>query len=121
MNSTPPCAPSIPIRRSSGKILPRLEKSDLRPALLGQAEIDPCGGKIDQLAGVIDGKIVVGFVAKLAEPLLILQAHPSRHGDVDGFEHALYAVFILQPERHDLELQLADGAQDQIVVAQRLE
>ena len=33
----------------------------------------------------------------------------------------MHPVLVLQPKRHDLELQLPDGAQDQLIVAQRPE
>ena len=49
------------------------------------------------------------------------EPHPACDGDVDRLEHALHAVFVLQTECDHLELQLADRAEDQIVVAQRLE
>jgi hypothetical protein len=39
----------------------------------------------------------------------------------DGVEHRGDRVFVLQTERHHFELQLADGAEDHVVVAQRLE
>ena len=42
-----------------------LRNFDLRPALLGQSEIDAGRREIHQLAGMIDGQIVVGFFAKL--------------------------------------------------------
>src|SRR6202011_4337996 len=66
-------------------------------------------------------EIVVGFGTKFGQPLLILKADPARHGDIDGLEHALNAVFVLQAKGHDLELQLADGAENQVIIAQRLE
>src|ERR1700676_4631099 len=120
VNSTPPCAPSGPYG-SSREILAGLEEFDLRPAFLGQAEIDPRRREVHQFTRVIDGEIVIGLFSKLAEPLLIADAHPSRRGHIDRLEYALHAVFVLQAKGHDLELQLADGAENQIVVAQRLE
>src|SRR5271166_1095314 len=114
-NSRSPCA------RSGRQILARPEKFDLRPALLGKTEIDARRRQVDELAGVIDGEIVVGLVAKLCEPLLVLEPNPARDRDIDGFEYALHVVFVREAKCDDLELQLPDRAQDQVVVAQRLE
>ncbi len=46
------------------EILAGLEEFDLRPALLGQPEVDASRREIHQLAGVIDGQIVIGFFPK---------------------------------------------------------
>src|ERR1700688_4890686 len=60
VNSMPPCARSGPsgLRR---QVLAGLEEFDLRPPLLGQPEIHPRWREVHQLAGMIDGKIVVGL------------------------------------------------------------
>src|SRR5271167_4524077 len=118
-SSTPPYAPFI--RELSREIFARLEKADLRPPFLGQAEIDPCRCEIHQLAGMIDGEIFMGLFSKLPEPLLIARTHPARHSHIDWLENALHPVFVLQTKGDYFELQLADGAENQVIVAQRLE
>src|ERR1700722_10671019 len=127
INSTPPGARSgprqsrhaaNPLRR---QIFARLEEFDFRPSLLGQSQIDACGREVHQFTGVIDGEIVMGLFAKLSQPLLVAEAHPPGYRYVDRLEHALHAVFVLQAKCNHFELQLADGAENQIIVAQRLE
>src|SRR5271170_2632717 len=105
----PPCARFArrPLRR---EILAGLEEFDLRPTLLGQAEIDARGRQVDQFSRMIDGEIVIGLLPELIETLLIAEADPTSRGDVDRFEHALHAVFVLQSKSDHFKLQLADRA-----------
>ena len=65
--------------------------------------------------------MVVRLHAKFLELARVVRADPARGMDIDRVKHALHAVFILQAKRHDLELQRADGAQNELVVAHRLE
>ena len=70
---------------------------------------------------MIDGQVVVSLHAKFREVLVVLAVDPARRVHGDRLEHAGDRVFVLQAERDHFELQLADGAQDHVVVAQRLE
>src|ERR1035438_4576478 len=108
-SSTPPCTRSAressQSRRTRNRlrreILAGLEEFDLRPPFLDQPEIDSRGREVHQFTGMIDGEIVIGLYSKLAEPLLVAEAHPSRHGHIDRLEHALHAVFVLQTKSDD--------------------
>src|SRR5579863_3084833 len=101
--------------------LPRLAERDVRPALERELEIHAAWRKINQRAAVIDREIVIRLGAKLLKLLFVLAADPTRGVHVHGVKHTLHAVLVLEPERDHLELQLADRAQYQVVVAQGLE
>ncbi len=109
--------------RSSREIFARLQEFDFRPALLGQSQIHARRREIHQFVRRDRRRDCHRpWFAKLGQALFSsCSAHPARHGHVDRFKHALHAVFVLQAKCHDFELQLADGAENQIVVAQRLE
>ena len=71
---------------------------------------------------MIDREVVVRLDAELREVLLVARSRPSAPcARRSARTRRLHAVFVLQAERDHFELQLADRAQDQVVVAQRLE
>ena len=70
---------------------------------------------------MVQAQVVVSPAAELLELPRIRAMDPARRGDVDGLERALDAVFVRQPEGHDVELQLAHRAEDQVVVSKRPE
>src|SRR3984885_15312979 len=102
-------------------VLADLAEHDARPALLRQLQVDARGRQIHQCAGVIDREGVMGASAKLGELERIRALYPARGMPRHRLEHALHPVLVLQPERHHLELQRTDRAENHLVVAQRPE
>ena len=70
---------------------------------------------------MVERKAVVGALAELLEHLRLRAADPARREDIDRLEGAGDAVLVGEPERDDVELQRPDGAEDQVVVAERTE
>src|SRR5690606_27269303 len=107
--------------RSCGGVLPRLQELHLRPALLGEPEADGRRREVDELARVIACDVGCELLRELLELTLLGRPQPARGDDVYRLERALDAVLAFQPEGRDVELERADGTEDQIVVHERPE
>ena len=70
---------------------------------------------------VIEREIVMRLAFEVAEYLVVIADYPSCRRDIDVLELAFDVVFVLQSMRDDVKLQLSDGTENQVVVAQRLE
>src|SRR5581483_1643097 len=102
-------------------MLPSLAKRNVRPPLQCELQIDPSRRQINQRPRMIHRQVVMRPSPKLLQLLPIRRIDPPRRMYVHRLEHTLHPILILQPERHHLELQLTDRAQDEIIVAYRLE
>jgi hypothetical protein len=99
-------------------LLARFAENDTGPTLDRELEIDPRWSKIYERSAVIYREVIVGFLAELLELLGIIALDPAGRLNADRLECTLDGVFVLQPESHHLELQLTNGAEDLIVIAQ---
>ncbi len=102
-------------------MLSSLAESNLRPAFLGQVEVNSCRCNVDQTAAVIQCEIIVCLAFELCEHFLILTLHPSRGSNVDSFKLAFNVVFIVKSMGDYFELQWSDGAENKVVITPRLE
>ena len=102
-------------------ILASLPELHVRPALLGQVEIDLAGRDVDETVPVIERQVVMRLLAKILEHIVIFGLHPACRRDIDRLELALDLVLVLETVRHNVELQGPDGAEDKVVVTQRFE
>jgi len=89
----------------------------IRPALFHQAEVDPGRRQVGEVAAAVDGEVLVGLVLEFLELLLVAALDPARRPDVDRLIGALDLVFLLQAAGNHVELQHADCAEDDVVVA----
>src|SRR5438128_8171056 len=87
--------------RSGGarEVLAGLAKSDRRPALDRELEVDARGREVDEVARVVEREVVVAARAKLGELALVRRRDPARGRNPDRLEHALHAVLVLQAKR----------------------
>ena len=102
-------------------MLSRFAESDIRPALLGQVEINPCRCNVDQTVAVIQREVVMRFTFKVAEHLFILAFDPSRRSNIDWLKLTLNLVFISQSMRDNLKLKRPNRAKNQVIIAHRPE
>src|SRR3569833_343262 len=103
-------------RLVSLRVLARLVERDVRPTLLRQLQVHPRRRQVNQRATVIQRKVIVRLGPKLLEFLPIGGSNPTRRVHIDVIKHTLHAVLVLQPERHNLKLQLPHGPQDHVIV-----
>src|SRR3970040_2168799 len=100
-------------------VLAGCQELDARPSLLGERQADHRRREKHELPRMIFGEIAAQLSLELVELLRVGAPYPTRSNDVDGFEHALDAVLVLQTERSDVELQRTHGADDELVADER--
>src|SRR5688572_29781033 len=103
----------------SGAMLARIGEADVRVALLRHLQVHGARSEIDQVAEVVAREARVVLVLEFLELLDVLRADPAGAMDRRRLERGLDAVLVLQAELRNLELQLADRAEDDVVVGQR--
>ena len=74
-----------------------------------------------ELVAVVEREVVMRLSLEFRQHLVVVALHPAGRGHIHGLELALDLVLVPQPMRDDVELQRPDRAEDQVVVAQRLE
>src|SRR5471032_3084157 len=104
-----------------GRVLARGVEHQLRPALLGQAQVDTGRGQVGQVAGGVVGDVVAQRVLEVRQRLLVVARYPARAADAGSFEDGIDAVFVHQAAGDHLELQHPDRAQYQLAALHRLE
>ena len=96
--------------------LPRGAEAHIRPAFLCQLQVDTAGGHINQITAAVFGEVVVEFALEFFKLFGIVTTDPAgcryAHVVVDAFD----VVFRFEAEGGDIELEDADGAQNQVVV-----
>ena len=102
-------------------MLSRLEETNIRPALLGKAEVHPGRRNVNETFPVIQREVIVRLSLELTEYPVIVCLNPSGSRNVDWFEQSIDFVFILQSMGNDVELQWAESPENQIVISQRPE
>ena len=90
----------------------------LRPAFFGELQVDHGGGEVNQFTGMVEGKVGGGLDAESGEDGVVGGLDPTGGGDVDGLEFGFDAVFVFESGGNDVELEDADGAEDDVVSGQ---
>ena len=94
--------------------LARFHELQLWKAFLGQVEIDPARGQIDVVAGAVARDVVAERVDDRLD-LVVAPDNPARRRALIGIEDRIDTVLVFQAMRDNVELQRADGAEDQVV------
>ena len=98
------------LKHQSGMLTQRM-KLDLRPLLLDGAQ---GGAVVNQQRRRIDrierDPVRVG-IHEFFQFVRVVARHPARQVEIAAQDARLHAIVVLQPVRHDLELQLSDRAQ----------
>ena len=75
-------------RSSEDDRFARGREFDVRPALLGQLQIDAGGRQVNQLLSGIQGQVVLQLIAEVAQHFFVFATHPAGGMHVDVFKIA---------------------------------
>jgi len=101
--------------------LPGCQKPNLRPALLGEIQVDSGRGQIDELSIPVLRQILIGLVPKPREQGFVPAIDPPGGPDRYRLHDCLHTILVLESIGGHVELEYPHGPQDHVVVPERPE
>jgi hypothetical protein len=96
--------------------LPSGIEADLRPTILGEAQVCAIWREIGQGSRGIQCQILWRFASNFVYFPRFLAIYPPSSDHWNSFENAINTVLVLQPMSHHIKLQYAYRPENQIIV-----
>ena len=90
--------------RRFNSIFPGFAERDIRPALLGQVQVDLARRDVYEAVTVIQRQVIVRFLLKILQHSFVVDVYPARRCHIDRFELAIDPIFVLQAMGDYIEL-----------------